>query len=126
DRSLELGGHFGKGSVHYVFSRQPPPARIPAGVQFVNESIATFANRLRTQSDKDIWMMGGGEIIGAFLDADAIDEFIITVVPTFIGEGIPLIAPRHREVPLRLLGVQGFPDGVVQLHYEVVRVHQSG
>jgi dihydrofolate reductase len=64
-------------------------------------------------------MMGGGEIIGSFLDENAIDEFIITVVPTFIGEGIPLIAPTHREVPLRLLALQRFPDGVVQLHYSV-------
>jgi hypothetical protein len=55
------------------------------------------------------------------LDEEAIDEFIITVLPTFIGEGIPLIAPRHRQVPLRLLGLQQFPDGVVQLHYEVTR-----
>jgi dihydrofolate reductase len=66
-------------------------------------------------------MMGGGEIIGSFLDEDAIDEFIITVVPIFIGEGIPLLAPRRREVALRVLGVQQFPDGVVQLHYEVQR-----
>ena len=64
-------------------------------------------------------MMGGGEIIGSFLDEGAIDEFILSVVPTFIGEGIPLLAPRHREVPLRLLSVKRFPDGVVQLHYQV-------
>jgi len=37
----------------------------------------------------------------------------------FIGEGIPLIAPRHLEVPLRLKSVKKFPDGVAQLHYEV-------
>jgi len=66
-------------------------------------------------------MMGGGEIIASFLDEDAIDEFIITVVPTFIGEGIPLIAPRYRDVPLRLQAVQRFADGVVQLHYRVHR-----
>lgn len=55
----------------------------------------------------------------AFLDVDAIDEFIITVVPTFIGEGIPLIAARQRDIPLGLLSVQKFSDGVVQLHYKV-------
>jgi dihydrofolate reductase len=44
-----------------------------------------------------------------------------TILPTFIGEGTPLLAPRHREVALRLLGVKQFPDGVVQLHYEVQR-----
>jgi len=63
--------------------------------------------------------MGGGEIIASFLDERAIDEFIISVVPTLIGEGIPLIAPRHRDVPLRLLSAQPFPDGVVQLHYRL-------
>ena len=119
DRGLQLGARFSANAVHYVFSRRPSPASVPAGVNFVTESIGAFAERLRTQAGKNIWMMGGGEIIGSFLDEAAIDEFIITVVPTFIGEGIPLLAPRHREVALRLLGVQQFPDGVVQLHYEV-------
>ena len=64
-------------------------------------------------------MMGGGEIIASFLDEGAIDEFIITVIPIFIGEGIPLIAPRHREVPLNLRSVKPFPDGVVQVHYDI-------
>ena len=119
DRSLQLGARFNAGALHYVFSRRPPPVSVPAGVHFVTESIRAFVERLRTQAGKNVWMMGGGEIIGSFLDEDAIDEFIITIVPTFIGEGIPLLAPRHREVALRLLAVQQFPDGVVQLHYEV-------
>ena len=116
-----MGVPFSADAVHYVFSRRPPPASVPAGVNFVTESIGAFAERLRTQAGKNVWMMGGGEIIGSFLDEAAIDEFIITVVPTFIGEGIRLLAPRQREVTLRLLGVQQFPNGVVQLHYEVQR-----
>jgi dihydrofolate reductase len=119
DAMVKMGARFGAKDVHYVFSRQAAPASLPAGVQFVSESVGAFAERLRKQPGKNIWMMGGGEVIGSFLDVDAIDEFIISVVPTFIGEGIPLIAPRHREVPLRLLAVQRFPDGVVQLHYAV-------
>ena len=121
DRSLEMGARFGGDKVHYVFSRRSSPASVPDGVQFVTESIRAFAERLRTQTGKNVWMMGGGEIIGSFLDEGAIDEFIITVMPTFIGEGIPLIAPRHREVELRLLGVKEFSNNVVQLHYEVKR-----
>jgi dihydrofolate reductase len=123
DLSMKLGASFSAEDVHYVFSRRPPPASTPAGVQFVREPIRAFAQRLRKQAGKNIWMMGGGEIIGSFLDEGAIDEFIITIVPMFIGEGIPLIAPRQREVALRLLSVQRFPDGVVQIHYAV---QQSG
>src|SRR5262244_4603418 len=119
DLSVKMGASFSANDLHYVFARRPAPAFVPAGVQFVKEPISTFAERLRKQPGKNIWLMGGGEIIGSFLDQDAIDEFIITVMPTFIGEGIPLIAPSHREVPLRLLSLQRFPDGVVQLHYDV-------
>ena len=63
--------------------------------------------------------MGGGEIIASFLDAQAIDEFVITVAPVFIGEGIPLIAPRHRHAPLELLSLERFENGVVQSRYRV-------
>jgi dihydrofolate reductase len=121
DRAVQMGARFSSDAVRYVFSRQPPPRSVPPGVHFVTESIRSFVNRLRAKPGKTVWMMGGGEIISSFLDVDAIDEFIITVVPILIGEGIPLIPTRHRDVALGLLGVQHFPDGVVQLHYEVRR-----
>jgi dihydrofolate reductase len=119
DLSVKMGAPFSAKSVHYVFSRQPPPPSVPAGVRFVTQPIGAFAKQLRAQPGKNIWMMGGGEIIASFLDEGAIDEFIISVIPTFIGDGIPLIAPRHRDVPLRLRSTKAFPDGVVQLHYDV-------
>ena len=116
---VKMGASFSADDVHYVFSRRPSPTCVPAGVQFVTEPIGVFAERLRKQAGKNIWMMGGGEIIGSFLDERAIDQFIVSIMPTFIGEGIPLISPRHRDVPLRLRSFQRFPDGVVQLHYDV-------
>lgn len=109
----------------YVFSRRQPPKKILPGFEFVNEPIKKFAKRLRAQKGKDIWMMGGAAIIGSFLDADAIDEFIVHVIPTFIGEGIPLIAPKRRTVPLELLGIKKYSDGVVRLHYAVSRTRRD-
>jgi len=70
---------------------------------------------------KDIWMMGGGSIITSFLDAGEIDEFIIHVIPILIGEGIPLIAPKQRDVSLKVLSVRDYTDGVIRLHYAVDR-----
>ena len=115
--SLQLGAKFDTQSRNIVFSRQPSKADAPPGVEFVNDSIGPFVSRLRDQPGKDIWLMGGGEIIASFLDAQAIDEFVISVVPVFIGEGIPLIGQRHRHVPLELRSVEQFEDGLVQLHY---------
>lgn len=105
---------------NYVFSHDPPDSAPPA-VEFVSEPVAAFAERLQASEGKDIWLMGGGELIASFLDAGEIDEFVIHVIPVFIGEGIPLIAPRHRDVPLELLSSGAYADGVVRLHYAVRR-----
>jgi dihydrofolate reductase len=114
------GAAFDRKVRNYVFSSLPPQSP-PPGVEFVTEPIAAFAERLRSTTGKDIWMMGGAGLIGSFLDEGQIDEFIIHVIPTFIGEGVPLIAPRHRTVPLVLRSSRGFSDGVVRLHYAVER-----
>ena len=116
--SLRMGAKFDSQSRSIVFSRHPPPDA-PPGVEFVSDAIAPFVSRLRARPGKDIWLMGGGEIIASFLDAQAIDEFVISVVPVFIGDGIPLIARRHRHAPLELHSIERFEDGVVQLHYRV-------
>jgi dihydrofolate reductase len=117
--SLRMGAKFDSQNRHIVFSRHPRPADAPSGVEFVSDAIGPFVSRLREQPGKEIWLMGGGEIIASFLDAQAIDEFVISVVPVFIGEGIPLIARRHRHVPLELRSVERFEDDLVQLHYRV-------
>jgi dihydrofolate reductase len=113
-------GMFDSKLANYVFSRKPPKRGAP-GVEFVSEPVKAFAQRLRATPGKHIWMMGGGELIASFLDAGEIDEFDIHVIPVFIGEGIPLVAPRHRDVPLRLRSSRRYPDGVVRLRYEVMR-----
>jgi len=117
EASVRMGAKFDSKDRHIVFSRHPPPADAPSAVEFVNEAIGPFVRRLREEPGKDIWLMGGGEIIASFLDEQAIDEFVISVAPVFIGEGIPLIARRHRYVPLELRSIERFEDGLVQLHY---------
>jgi dihydrofolate reductase len=104
---------------NYVFTRSLLGTAAPAGVEFVGEPIKAFATRLRKKKGKDIWMMGGGGLIASFLDGGEIDEFVMHAIPTFIGEGIPLIAPGRRTVQLKLISSNKFPDGVVGLHYSV-------
>jgi dihydrofolate reductase len=119
EESLRLGAKFEDKDRTVVFSHQAPPPGTPRNVEFVSDAISAFASRLRAQPGKDIWLMGGGEIIGAFLDAHEIDEFVISVVPVFIGDGIPLIARRHRHVALELVSTDRFEDGLVQIRYRV-------
>jgi dihydrofolate reductase len=114
----KTSGLFDTKLANYVFSRNPPKRAAP-GAEFVSEPVKAFARRLRAMPGKQIWMMGGGGLIASFLDAGEIDEFDIHVIPILIGSGIPLVAPRHRDVPLRLLASRKYPDGVVRLRYGV-------
>ncbi len=66
-------------------------------------------------------MMGGAGLIASFLDVGEIDEFILHVMPVLIGEGVPLVAPRHRSISLALRSSRRYSDGVVRLHYAVVK-----
>ena len=111
---------FDASPVHYVFSRNPPENPAP-GATFVSDDVAAFAERLRSTPGKNIWMMGGGGLIASFLDAGQIDEFDIHLMPVLIGEGIPIVAPRHRDIPLTLIASQKYPDGVVRVRYAIAR-----
>src|SRR5215831_4622205 len=119
EASLLLGAKFDPPTRYVVFSRSAPPPDAPPGVEFVNEPIGEFMTRLREEPGKDIWLMGGGDLIASFLDAQAIDEFVVSIAPVFIGDGVPLIARRHRHVPLELISSERFEDGLVQLRYRL-------
>src|ERR1043166_9016611 len=116
---LEHGARFEAEPKHYVFSRNATNLVKAPGVEFISEEPKTFAKRLRTQPGKDIWLMGGASVIAAFADQNQIDEFIIHVIPTFIGAGIPLLGLGRRHIQLGLSSCQHFSDGVVRLHYLV-------
>lgn len=119
EASLRLGAKFDSKERTIVFSHNPRPKDAPPTVEFTDEAVDGFVNRLRKSQGKDIWLMGGGGIIASFLDAQVIDEFVISVVPVFIGDGIPLIARRQLHVQLSLQSTETFEDGLVQLRYTV-------
>lgn len=126
-KGIEMGmkaGGFSPKVRNYVFSRDTAGPLLQ-GFELTRERIKPFMQRLRAVPGKDIWMMGGGEIIGSFLDEEEIDAFSIKVIPILIGAGIPLIKPQHRSIPLKLLSTRKFSDGVVHLHYHVLKNRRS-
>src|SRR5215472_6704965 len=121
-KTYEQSARFGmaegySGKKNYVLSRTLTKAASPK-ITIINDN-AAIVERLRAESGKHIWLVGGAELIASFLDAAAVDEFIIHMIPHMIGEGIPLVSPRHRDLPLKLLACRTFRDGVVRLHYSI-------
>jgi dihydrofolate reductase len=103
---------------NYVFSRSRDLKKIP-GVKFVSDHITTFTRDLKTQPGKDIWLIGGGEIIAELYNAGLVDEYIISFIPIILGKGIPMFLSLERPENLQLTDSKTYPTGVVQLTYEV-------
>ncbi|HEY0128229.1 MAG TPA: dihydrofolate reductase family protein, partial [Rubrobacteraceae bacterium] len=67
----------------------------------------------------DIWLVGGAALVSAFRELGLIDEYILSVHPVLLGDGIPLFErPLPRE-NLRLREEIAFQSGLVQLRYAV-------
>jgi dihydrofolate reductase len=80
-------------------------------------NIVDFITELKTKSEKDIWLIGGGQLITFFLDNDLLDKMVLTIIPTIIGEGISLFPDNPKETIWNLESVETFETGVVNLTY---------
>ena len=113
DKGIEMGmksADFGQKTKNYLFSRHPQKSLLQ-GFAWTSDPVKKFAQRLRAQPGKDIWMMGGGGLIASFLDEGEIDEFRLHVIPILIGEGIPLIQPGIDQSPLSSFPARPFRMG---------------
>lgn len=63
----------------------------------------------------------GGKLIQSFLKESLLDEITITQIPILLGSGIPLFGDIEREIDLKHRKTQTFPNGFVQIEYEIVK-----
>lgn len=105
-----------KNKESYVFSRQLIKGN--KYIKVVNEDIIRFTNKLKNEEGKNIWIVGGSDLIHSFVKEKLVDEFIIQIAPTLIGKGIPLFNELECDVDLHLKGILQF-NQIVQLHYEI-------
>ncbi|HET6562079.1 MAG TPA: dihydrofolate reductase family protein [Marmoricola sp.] len=102
----------------WVFTHRELPVIQGANVRFTAGDISTeHAAMVEAAGDRNVWLVGGGELVGQFLDADLLDELIVSVTPMLLGRGAPLL-PRRRTQAMRLLSATPSPaDTFVHLHY---------
>lgn len=63
------------------------------------------------------WLMGGGEIIRCFMQENLIDEYYIYVMPTVLGEGIPLFPASFPKANLKLISCKSIGE-IAELIYQ--------
>ncbi len=89
-------------------------------VRAVEGSVRPVLDELASSGARHVWLVGGGDLAAAFLAEGALDELILSVVPTTLGAGIPLIGSGVVPAGLELKSSRAYDEGLVQMHYQVV------
>lgn len=104
----------------WVFTHRTLPTLAEADVRFVQGDVRAVHAAMRAEAgERNIWIVGGGDLAGQFHDAGLLDELIIQVGSATLGRGKPLFPRRVLSPTLQLVSVQQMGTGMVELRYQV-------
>ena len=104
----------------WVFSSRKQPSIPGADIRFVNGDVGRVHEQMRSAANgKNVWLVGGGGLVGQFHDAGLLDEIIVQVGSVTLGAGKQLLPRRITSPPLKLTSVRQMGTGFAELRYEV-------
>jgi len=127
-----LNHHFGPQADHpqpwayqqpaWVFTSRSLPGVEGADIRFVSGDVRPVHRQMvEAAGGKNVWLLGGGELVGQFYDHGLLDEVIVSIASVTLGGGAPLLPRAITTPPLRLVSVRTFGEAFAQLRYEVPR-----
>ena len=103
----------------WVFTSRALPEIPGADVTFVQGDVRPVHQAMRAAAgNRNIWIVGGGDLAGQFHDAGLVDELIVQVGSATLGSGKPLFPRRLTSPPLVLVSVEQVGTGFAELRYQ--------
>ena len=99
----------------YVVTHRTLPST--AEICFTGEDPCALVDALRRQPGGDIWICGGADTAAQLIRKNAIDRYVVSVIPVILGEGIPLFSRGLPQQDLRLVSA-AHSNGIAELTYE--------
>jgi dihydrofolate reductase len=111
-----------KGKAAWVLSSRdlPEPEGEDVDVRIGGANVSElYDEMIAAAGERDLWVVGGGNVASQFADEGLLDEVLVTVVPVVLGDGRPLFDRRLPGGAMRLTGTRAFDNGMVELRYEI-------
>ena len=107
---------------NWVFTRRELEAPDGADVRFVQGRPGEHTADIEASAgEKNVWLVGGGDLVRQFIDERILDELILFIAPLLLGRGIPLFEGTV-PTPAVLTEVQAYPStGFAELRYRFER-----
>jgi len=111
----------------WVFSSRELPKPDGLDIRFVaGDVVPVHAAMVEAAAGKNVWLVGGGDLVGQFADVGLLDEVILGMAPVFLGAGAPLLPRRITTPPLELVRATTHGTTFVMLQYRVRRSAAAG
>jgi dihydrofolate reductase len=106
----------------WVFTTRTLPSVAGADIRFVRGDVRpVHRDMVEAAQGKNVWLVGGGELVGQFHDAGLLDEIHVTIGSVTLGAGQPLLPRAIVTPPMRLVSATRVNDGFAELVYELRR-----
>ena len=106
----------------WVFSSRQLPAIEGANLHFAQGDVRPVHEAMRQAArGRNLWIVGGGDLVGQFHDAGLLDEVIVTIGSVTLGQGKPLLPRRITRPSLKLIEARRIGEGFAELVYQVPR-----
>jgi len=104
----------------WVFTSRTLPPIPGADIRFARGDVRpVHAEMAAAAGGRNVWIVGGGELVGQFYDRGLLDEMFVQIGSVTLGAGKPLLPRAITSPPLKLLSVRAVGTGFAELHYEV-------
>ena len=104
----------------WVFSSRAQSPVPGASIRFVRGDVRPVHAEMRAAAGgKNLWLVGGGDLVGQFHDAGLLDEIIVQVGSVTLGKGRPLLPRRITSPSLKLVAARRIGEGFAELRYDV-------
>lgn len=107
-----------QGIPSYIISHNPDLEISTVDTSVYSGRMDSLISKLKETEKKDIWLIGGGQLITSFLNEELIDRMILFQIPLILGEGIPLFPGKPRESGWKLVESQSYSTGAVCSIYD--------
>jgi dihydrofolate reductase len=106
----------------WVFSARELPTIDNANINFVKGDVQPVYEAMKAAAnEKNIWIVGGGDLVGQFYDRGLLDEIIVQITSVTLGSGAPLLPRAIVNPPLKLISATALGSAFAELRYEVYR-----
>ncbi len=110
---------------NYILTSRSLPLAPGTRTELWYGPLSRLIEKIRGESEKDIFIVGGGQVISRFLDEGLVDEIHQFIVPVILRDGIPLYTGLQREISLNLIEATLYNTGIVKVRFVPDPVHRK-